>query len=106
MTTIASSTRIPSIRTREKSTTIFKVMPSVARVTKPTNIDSGIAVEMRSEFFNPKNIKSDMTTRNMPVMMLFSSSFTMRVTNFDWSLETSSLIPFGNSACRTFLCYQ
>ncbi len=105
MTTMASSTRMPSTNTSEKRTTIFNVIPSAERMTKPTNIDNGIAVEMRSEFLNPKNMKRDMTTRNIPVRMLFSSSFTMRVTNFDWSLEISSLMPFGNCACLSLTIF-
>ena len=32
----------------------------------PMNIESGMAVEIRSEFLKPKNMNSTITTRNMP----------------------------------------
>ncbi len=78
MTTIASSTRIPKARTRAKSTTKFRVIPDAESTMNPMNIERGMAAETSREFLNPKNMKSESTTRNIPVKMLFSSSLTER----------------------------
>ena len=52
-------------------------------VSQRTNTIGLLLPEISSEFFRPKNMNKDITTRNIPVMTLFSSSFTIRVTNLD-----------------------
>ena len=49
-------------------------MLNALRITNAMNMEKGMAVETSSEFLKPKNMNRASTTRNIPVMMLFSSS--------------------------------
>jgi hypothetical protein len=88
---------MPSARIRLNSTTMFRVMPSMASTMNVISIENGIATATMNEFRTPKNASSTTTTRIRPLMMLSSSSFTMRLIWIDWSATMFTVMPAGNA---------
>ena len=67
----------------EKSTTMFKVMPSAQMTIMPSSMDSGMAIATNKLLRTPMKNRITPTTNSSAVMMLFSSSPTMSRTKRD-----------------------
>ncbi len=96
--TIALSTSMPRAMISAKSTIMFSVIPKKEMKTNARSIESGMASATKKELRTPMKKSSTPTTRSRPVMMPFSSSPTMSLTNFDWSPRTSKRTPSGQSS--------
>ena len=96
--TIALSTNIPSAMISAKSTIMFRVIPKASMKRNASSIESGMARATKNEFRTPMKKSSTPTTRSRPVMIPFSSSLTMSLTNLDWSPSTSKATPAGQSS--------
>ena len=75
ITTIASSTTIPSANKKEKSTIIFKVNPMAGIIKNATNIESGTDSATNMALVVPiKNIRMSVTRTKPMIMVLIKSS--------------------------------
>ena len=74
MTTIASSTTIPSAKIKANITSIFIVKPIKGRTRYAMAIDKGTAKATNIAFTIPmKNIRTMITKRNPRIIVLFNS---------------------------------
>ena len=99
--TMALSTSMPSARISEKSTIMFRVMPSTRSTMKVISIEKGMAAPTKSELVKPRKNSSTATTRIRPLMMLFSSSPTMLRMSVDWSPTIVTATPAGIRSARS-----
>ena len=96
MTTIASSTTIPSASKNENNTIIFRVNPMVGIIKKAINIDNGTDIATNMALVAPiKNIKIKVTRIKPITMVLIKSCKVERVLS-DWSPVITILRSFGN----------
>ncbi len=93
--TMALSTSMPRARMRLNSTTMLRVMPKMRSTTKVMSMENGMATPTNSELVKPRNRNSTATTRIRPLMMLFSSSWTMVRISSDWSPTMLISVPVG-----------
>ena len=95
-TTMELSTSMPRARISEKSTTMFSVMPRACSTMKLMSMDMGMATATKDALRVPMANSSTASTRIRPVMMLFSRSATMSLTNSLLSWRTVYVVPAGS----------
>ena len=104
ITTIASSTTIPSASRKENNTIMFIVKPIVGKTRKAMAQDSGTDIATNRALVTPmKNIRIIVTSIN-PMMIVLIRSVSVDLVFSDWSPVTTIFRSLGSSVpCIFFI---